>query len=367
MKVAIIHYWLVGMRGGERVLERIIDLYPNADIFTHVYDPKSVSEKIRSRKVFTTFINRLPRARSMYQSYLPLMPMALESLDLNGYDLVISSEAGPAKGIIPPPEATHVCYCHSPMRYIWDQYHVYRDNAGFVTKIIMPVISHIMRQWDVTSATRVDQFVSNSSFVGKRIKKYYRRNSEIIYPPVAVEEFSQHITSDISDEYIWIGQLVPYKRADIVVEAFNRLGLPLMIVGRGGDRKRLQKIAKSNIRFVDSLPFNELKNLCGRTKALVFTAKEDFGITPVEVMAAGRPVIAFGQGGAAEIVVDGVTGLFFDEQTADSLIAAVEAFQEWVPSFKPADAQAQAWKFHPHVFDAQFSSLVARAMSGNEK
>ena len=190
MKVAIVHYWVLQMRGGEKVLEALCEMYPNADIYTHVYEPNGVSETIKSHNVFTTFISKLPFAKKLYKLYLPFMPLALESLDLTDYDLIISSESGPAKGIIPAPGALHICYCHSPMRYIWDHYHIYNKNSGLLTKLMMPLISHYLRQWDVSSAARVDIFIANSSHVANRIKKYYRRDAFVVHPPVAIEDFS---------------------------------------------------------------------------------------------------------------------------------------------------------------------------------
>ena len=361
MRVAVIHYWLVAMRGGERVLERILALYPQADLFTHVYDPAILSPIIRDRAIKTTFIAKLPGARTHYQKYLSLMPIALEELDLSGYDLVISCEAGPAKGVIPPPDSTHVCYCHSPMRYIWDQYHTYKASAGPAARFMMPAMSHLLRQWDVTTAARVDSFAANSNFIAARIEKYYRRDSTIVHPPVDVEAFERAASAEIDDAFVWIGQLVPYKRCDLAIEAFNRLGLPLVVVGKGGERKRLDKMAGPTIRFVDSLSFEALCRLCARARALIFTAKEDFGITPVEVMAAGRPVLAFAEGGALETMVENVTGLFYHEQTAEALIEAVERLIQWSPHFDPAAAQAHARGFAPEIFDANFQRFVSEA------
>ncbi|MDR3507375.1 MAG: glycosyltransferase [Caulobacteraceae bacterium] len=363
MKVAVIHYWLVAMRGGERVLERILAMYPDADLFTHVYDPDVLTPIIRNRTIKTTFISKLPGARVHYQKYLSLMPLALEELDLNDYDLVISCEAGPAKGVIPRPDSTHVCYCHSPMRYIWDQYHTYKGAAGRAARFMMPTMSHLLRQWDVASSARVDSFAANSEFIAARIEKYYRRDATVVHPPVDVEAFSAAATTDLDDAFVWIGQLVPYKRPDLAVEAFNRLGLPLVVVGKGGEKKRLQAMAGPNIKFVDSLSFKDLCNLCARSRGLIFTSKEDFGITPVEVMAAGRPVLAFGEGGALETMAENVTGLFYYEQTPEALVAAVEDLIRWMPHFEPAAAQAHARRFSPEMFDANFKTFVLEAQS----
>ena len=363
MKVAIIHYWLVTMRGGERVLERICRLYPQADIFTHVYDPTAMSPLLRSKNVKTTFIQKLPYATKLYQKYLPLMPMALEEIDLSDYDLVISAEAGPAKGVIARPDATHVCYCHSPMRYIWDQYHTYKASAGLLTRLSMPLIAHGLRQWDVTSAARVDTFAANSQFVAQRIRKYYRREATVVHPPVSVDLFSP--AADLDSYFLWVGQLVPYKGCDIAIEAFNRLKLPLLIVGDGAQKARLKKIAGSTIRFAENMSLDQLRNAYARAQALVFTAKEDFGIVPIEAQASGRPVIAYGAGGALETVRDNETGLFFPEQTADSLVEAVERFISWKPHYNPAKALANAQDFRPELFDERFRTLVQSSMVQN--
>ena len=349
-RVAIIHYWLVTMRGGERVLERLLELFPEADIFTHVYDPAAMSAAIRARRVHTSFIQKLPGARKHYQAYLPLMPMALEQLDLRGYDLVISSESGPAKGVIPAPDALHLCYVHSPMRYLWDHYHDYRAEAGWLRRSVMPLLCHGLRQWDTSSAARVDRVLANSSFIRDRVAKAWRREAAVVHPPVDPALFSP--TDEIEPGYLWVGQLVPYKRADLAIDAFNALGLPLTVVGDGPQAAMLKKRAGPNIRMIPRLGFDELRRAYARCRALVFTAEEDFGIVPVEVMASGRPVIAYGRGGALDSVVEGRTGLFFGEQTNESLIAAVRQLEQWLPHFDPAEAVARAHDFAPERFDA---------------
>ncbi len=361
MRVAIVHYWLVGMRGGERVLERLLKLYPGADIFTHVYDPAAVSELIRSHTVKTTSIQSLPFARKFYQRYLPFMPRALESLDLSAYDLIISSESGPAKGVIPRPDAAHVCYCHTPMRYLWDHFTAYRASAGFLAKKVMDWTFPKLRLWDVASAQRVDAFAANSNFVRQRIQKYYRRDAEIIPPPVDVSRYAP--VNDISGEYLWVGQLISYKRPDIAVEAFTRLGLPLHVVGSGPMEAALRRKAGPTIRFSRKLPYPDLIKAYARTRALVFTAEEDFGIVPVEALASGRPVIAFGRGGILDTVTDRETGIFFHEQSAEAVAEAVGTFDAWLPQFNPDTAVRKAAQFSPEAFDAAFTALVERTMA----
>ncbi len=356
-RVAIIHYWLVGMRGGERVLERLVTLFPHADIFTHVYLPDKVSATIRARPVKTSFIQRLPGAGRHYQKYLPLMPMALEELDLRGYDLVISSESGPAKGVIAAPDALHVCYCHSPMRYLWDHYHDYRASAGRLTRAAMPWMFHKLRGWDVTSAARVDRFVANSSFIQQRINRAWRRESTIVHPPVAVNLFAPSRERD--PHYLWIGQMTPYKRADVALDAFNALGLPLLMIGEGEMLETLRRRAGPNITILPRVDLAGLRRAYARARALIFTAEEDFGIVPVEAMASGRPVLAYGRGGARDSVVPGVTGLFFDQQTPECLAEAVLDLERWLPDFDPEAAVVQARRFAPEQFDEGMRAVIA--------
>ncbi len=326
--MALIHYWLVGMRGGEKVLESLCRMFPQADIYTHVVAPEKLSKTLLDHQIRTTFVANLPFVNRFYQKYLPFMPRALEQIDLTGYDLVISSESGPAKGVIAPPEAPHLCYCHSPMRYLWDQYHTYRDGAGRLTRMLMPHIAHSLRQWDVTSAARVDRFVANSGHVAARINKYWRRDAGIVYPPVAVADFAPAAPEDLGDFYLWAGELAPYKRPDLAVEACRRLGKKLVVIG-GPDKTRqvLAANAGDTVTFLGHVPFAVLKQHMARCKALIFPGEEDFGIIPVEVMASGRPVIAYGRGGALDSVIDGETGLLFRDQSIDGLTAAIQRFE----------------------------------------
>jgi glycosyltransferase involved in cell wall biosynthesis len=280
LKVALFHHWFASMGGGERVVEALCELFPQADIYTHMYDPNAVSEIIRAHNVYTTFIQRLPAAKRLYKKYLPLMPFALEELDLSKYDLVISSEAGPSKGIITRPGSIHVCYCHSPMRYIWDQYHVYRKNAGPLSRLFMSVLSPALRVWDVSTAARVDYFVANSQFVADRIEKFYRRQATVIYPPVAVEKFS--VSNRRGEYYLCAGRFIRYKRFDLAVEAFAQSGKRLLIVGTGEEAAALRKVAKSNIEFLGWKSDEELGALMQGCRALIFPGEEDFGIVPVE-------------------------------------------------------------------------------------
>lgn len=353
-KVAIVHYWLVGMRGGERVVEQLLHLFPHADIFTHVYIPEAISDRLNRQRIETTFIQKIPGARRHYKKLLPLMPMALSQLDLGDYDLVISSESGPAKGVIVAPGAQHICYCHSPMRYLWDQYHFYRRNADLISRIAMPFIAPSLRQWDFLTAQGIDQIVANSTFVQKRIRRSWGKESIVIPPPIEVEEFS--VSGELDDYYLWVGEFVPYKRPDLAVDAFTKLGLPLLVVGDGGMRDALHARAGRNIRFVSRMKFDELKRAYARCRALIFTAEEDFGMVPVEANASGRPVIAFGRGGVIDSIVPGKTGIFFSEQTVEALTEAVVNFDE--SCFDPADCVQNAERFSAARFRENIRALV---------
>lgn len=355
-RVAIVHYWLVAMRGGERVIERLLRLFPDADLYTHVYDPKRMSSAINAAQVTTSFINRLPLSKRFYQYYLPLMPVALEEFDLSAYDLVISSESGPAKGVITRPGSLHLCYCHSPMRYLWDHYRQYKAEANFLARVAMPPMYHRLRQWDVSSSARVDRFVANSNFVRQRIAKVWRRDASVVHPPIDSSLFTPAV--DVGDFYLWVGQLVPYKRPDIAVDAFTANGLPLVVVGSGGMAKRLRARAGPNVTFIERMDFNELRQAYARCKALVMTAEEDFGITPVEAMASGRPVIAYGRGGALDSVEDGLTGLLYHHQHPEALIEAVERMERFLGEFNSLDALRQARRFAPEEFDAKMLALT---------
>jgi glycosyltransferase involved in cell wall biosynthesis len=344
------------MRGGEKVLEELCELFPKADIFTHVYAPGKVSDTIRQHNVKTTFVSRLPFARSKYQNYLPFMPAALEQLDLSKYDIVISSEAGPAKGVIVRPDALHICYCHSPMRYIWDQYPTYRSSAGMVKRMVMPWLTNRLRQWDVTSAARVDHFVANSTTVAARIHKYWRRDADVVPPPVDIDRFDASQPRD--DFYLHVGEMVPYKRVDIAVQACTMMDRRLIVIGDGPDAKRLRKMAGPTVEFLGRVPDDILAEHYARCRALLFPAEEDFGIVPVEAMASGAPVIAFGRGGVRDSVLPDVTGVFFDEHTAAGMIGGIARFEQMEHTFEPARLVEQAAHFRKELFKQRFSAIV---------
>lgn len=358
MRVALVHYWLTNMRGGERVLEAFCEMFPDAVIFTHVVDRSKLSETLLKHEIRTTFISKFPFAKSQYQKLLPFMPRALEELDLREFDLVISSESGPAKGVITRPDAFHLCYCHSPMRYIWDLYPHYLNSAGFLARQAFPGIAHRLRQWDVTSAARVDQFVANSNFVKSRIQKFYRRESDVVFPPVAVEEFSASRSPQAGEYYLAAGELVGYKRFDLAVDACSKLGVPLYVIGDGEQFKDLKRRAGPTVKFLGRVGFQELKTHFGACKALIFPGEEDFGIVPVEVMAAGRPVIAYGRGGALDTVIDGETGILFHEQSVEALVAAIEKCES--QEFQSHQLQSHAEGFTAHVFKSKIQSVLSK-------
>lgn len=348
LRTAIIHYWIVAERGGEKVVQALCELFPDAVIFTHVADRELAARLYPGHEIRTTFISRLPFARSRYQSYLPFMPLALEELDLSEFDLVLSSESGPAKGVIAPPTSTHICYCHSPMRYIWDHYHLYRANAGLFGRLAFPFFAHRLRQWDVTAAARVDEFVANSSFVASRIQKYYRRPARVVHPPVEIERFSAgpEVKDDtFRDAYLWVGQLTAYKKPEAAVRMANRLKKRLILIGDGEAAPQLKAEAGDTVSFLGRVDDETLRRAYTSARALLFPGEEDFGMIPVEAMAAGLPVIALNRGGAMETIAHMQTGLLYDDDADASLDAAVERFEALGDHFDAAAIRQHAKKF----------------------
>ena len=365
MRVAIVHYWLIGMRGGEKVIEALCEMYPQADIFTHVYDAEAISDTIKRHHIIPSFINALPRARSMYKNYLPLMPMALEQLDLNGYDLVISSESGPAKGVIAPPDALHVCYVHTPMRYIWNMYHDYRNGAGVLKRWLMPAFAHYLRQWDVSTSLRVDHHIANSRTVAARIRRYYHADADVIYPPVDVDAFDIVPHDQLGDYYLMVGELVAYKRPDLAIRAFNEMGLKLVVIGGGELLKDARALAGPTVTVMGPQKFDVLKHHYARCRALIFPGEEDFGIVPVEAMASGRPVIAYAAGGALETVVPGLTGAFFKEQSIEAISRAVRSFDP--DRVDPQAIAAHAATFDREIFKTRMRDTIDRLMQARHE
>ncbi len=322
MKVAIVHDWLTGMRGGEMVLDSLLKLYPEAELYTLIYNKGKLNERIESRKIHTAFTDRLPFKETKYRSYLPLFPTAIESLDFKGFDLIISSSHCVAKGVIPHPNCKHLTYVHSPMRYVWDLYYDYFPNRSGLKFFMIQLISNYLRTWDVVSSARVDHFTCNSAFIAKRIKKYYRREASVIFPPCLPEGFAVE-ESPKDDYYLIVSAFAPYKRIDIAIEAFRKSKKRLLIIGSGQDEKKLLKNVPSQIEFLGGLSRGDIKKYYLKAKGFLFPGLEDFGITPVEAQGYCTPVIAYGQGGALETVVDGKTGVFFSDQTPESLNDAI--------------------------------------------
>ncbi len=360
MRVAIIHYWIVAERGGEKVVRALCDLFPDAVIYTHVADRALAARLYPGHEIRTTFIARLPFAQKQYQRYLPLMPLALEELDLSEFDLVLSSESGPAKGVIPPPTATHICYCHSPMRYLWDHYHLYRRNAGLLARLAFPMIAHRMRQWDVSTAARVDHFIANSSFVASRIQKYYRRTADVAFPPVDIERFQRDpasVDEVWSDAYLWVGQLTAYKNPAVAIDAANALGKKLIVIGDGELASALRGNAGDNIHFLGRADDETVRRAYASCRALVFPGEEDFGMTPIEAMAAGTPVIALNRGGATETIIANSTGVLYDDNSSDGLAAAISQFERVEKAFDPDVISQHAAKFGVDEFKKRMNFL----------
>ncbi len=363
MKIAIVHDWLTGMRGGEKVLSAILELYPDSDLFTLIHNPGSVSEYIEKRTIYTSFIDRLPLKSKHYRNYLPLFPTAIELFDFKDYDLIISTSHCVAKGVRTPPNTLHISYIHSPMRYVWDMYEDYfgRDKLNIFTRMIIPPIANYLRTWDVTSSNRVDYFIANSQHVARRILKYYRRDSIVIHPPVEITPLP--IPEQSQDYYLVVSALVPYKRIDLAVATFNQLDKQLLIIGNGPEKSKLQKQANKNIKFFDWLPSDELSRYYADCKALIFPGEEDFGIVPVEAQSFGKPVIAYRRGGVLETVIgpddenrDRCTGIFFDRQTVQDLIGAIDKCEknQWDPNF----IREHANKFSKENFKKQITKFI---------
>jgi glycosyltransferase involved in cell wall biosynthesis len=367
-----VHYWFVSRRGGEKFVEALCELFPQADLFALVADRKMLLPELQKHKLTTSFLQKLPGGRRWHRHMLPLYPLAVEQFDLRGYDLVISSESGPVKGVLTGPETCHICYCHTPMRYIWNFYPEYKNRSGLgpVRKLVFGLTAHYVRLWDQASAARVDYFAANSHNVAARIRKYYRREAEVIHPPVDVS--GAPLCGNIEDYYLVVGQLVNYKRVDLAIEACNQLGRTLRVVGVGEEYKRLRRIAGKTVSFLGSLSDEEVREQYARCRALLFPGEEDFGIVPVEAQASGRPVIAFGRGGARETVIaahqDGFadpersTGVFFGEQSVDSLVQAILNFEAAEHRFSPPFIRAHAEQFDKKHFLKKMGSFVAEKL-----
>ena len=362
MRTAIVHYWLLNMRGGEKVLEALCRLLPQADIFTLYYDPERVSPFLRSRRIHASVLNPL---RRYYRTLLPLAPLALEHFDLRGYDLVISSESGPAKGVLTAAGTRHVCYCHTPMRYLWDLYPAYlRDwTRSPLKRAAMAPLSHYLRMWDFASAARVDEFVANSVNVQRRIFKTYRRNATVIYPPVDVESF---YSLPSEEYYLIISELVPYKQLDYAVRWFTQTGRRLLVIGDGPEYRNLRRIGGGSVEFCGRIYDEQLREILSRCRALIMPGEEDFGITAVEALASGKPVIALGRGGVLESVPP-EGGVFYEDASEAALGEAVARFEAMEEEFVSYRLQNAASKFSVSNFDVKMCNLLLPAEISSER
>jgi glycosyltransferase involved in cell wall biosynthesis len=353
-RAAVVHEWLTVPGGSEKVALRILGLLGHADLYASVYRPEAFPE-LAGTPVHTTFLDRLPGARSHYQRLLPLMTAAYEQLDLSPYGLVVSSSHSCAKNVLTRPDAFHLCYCHTPMRHAWEPAKLRDEPVGRLTRALLPPLLGRLRREDLAGAARVDRFVANSSHVANRIRKYYRRKAAIVHPPVDVDPFLSR-PRDPGDTYLVVSRLVPYKRVDLAVEACTRLGRPLVVVGDGRDRDRLEAAAGRGVTFLGHTDAPTLVELMAGCKALLFPGEEDFGMVPIEAQAAGAPVIAYGVGGVRDTVTDGLTGVLFQDQTVDGLCAAIERFEGL--SLDPDVARENAARFRPERFDRELSAVI---------
>ena len=348
MKIALVHDYLVQYGGAERVLECFCELFPYAPIYTLVYNKDLMHGKFEGKNIKTSFVQKLPFAKNHHRIFPHIMPMAIEQFDFSAYDIVLSDSSSYAKGVITGPETLHICYMHTPMRYAWDDCQKYTQDFYFPSfiKKLVPLAMNYVRIWDRTSAERVDKIIANSNFVAKRIKKYYRKNSLVIYPPVNTENF--YISKKRENYFLMVGRLIAYKRFDIAIQAFNNLGLKLKIIGRGPELKRLKRMAKSNIEFVGRVPDEKLADYYAKCQAFIFPQEEDFGIVAIEAMASGRPLIAYRGGDIPEHMEEGKMGVFFENQTADDLTEAVNKFREM--NFNSEYIREKAKKFDKNLF-----------------
>lgn len=358
LKVAIVHDWLVSYAGADRVVDCMHHVFPDAPIYTLVYDKEKMPTWFRDYDIRTTWIQKLPFATKLYKKLLPLMPGAFEALDLSEYDLVLSSSSSCSKGVITRPDAVHICYCHTPIRYVWDFYYTYRANANPLVRAVMPSQMHKLRQWDKCAADRVDYFIANSRYIAQRIKKYYRRDSDVIYPCVHINQ-SPFVEKE--DFYLVVGRFTWYKRIDLAVAACTKLGRRLVVIGTGDEESRLKAMAGPTVEFKGGgLSDEEVRGYYLRAKAFLFPGEEDFGITPVEAQSAGTPVLAFGRGGACETVEDGRTGLLFHAQTVESLAQCIEKFEAEGVACSKEEIRAHSLSFSEARFEEELRAYCER-------
>lgn len=361
-KVAIIHDWLVNYGGAERVVEAFLEIYPDADIYTLVYDEKKMGTTFSKEKVKTTFIQKFPKATKIYTKLLPFMPYAFEELDLSEYDLVLSSSSCCAKGIITGPNTKHISYVHSPMRYAWDLYHDYKKRSGKLTRFFMSIFMKSLREWDYTSSQRIDIILANSNYVAKRINKFWNRECKVVYPPIDIDRLSPN-GKEPENFYVVFSRFVPYKRIDLAIEACKKLNKKLVVIGDGEQREYLKSLGNENTIFTGRISDEEVKDYLQRCKAMIFCAEEDFGIVPLEAQACGRPVIAYGKGGALETVIDEVTGVFFIKQEIESVVEGIQKFEKL--NLDTNEIYNHAMKFSRERFKKEIKGVVQKNENSN--
>jgi len=365
MRIALVHDYLVQYGGAERVLECFTELFPDAPIYTLVYSPELMHGVFADKDIRTSFIQKLPFAKNRHRIFPQLMPVAIEQFDFSKYDIVLSDSSSYAKGIITGPETLHICYMHTPMRYAWDDCQKYTKDFYFpnIVKKLVPFAMNYIRIWDRVSVERVDRLISNSNFVAKRIRKYYKKESTVIHPPVSVNSFSA--SKEKGDYFLMVGRLIAYKRFDIAIKAFNKLGFKLKIIGRGPEMKRLEKMAGPNIEFLGRVPDDELGGYYSKCKAFIFPQEEDFGIVAIEAMASGRPIIAYRGGDIPEHIEEGKSGIFFDSQTPEALSEAVMEFNDY--DFDPEYIRSNVLKFDREIFKDNIRRYIEKEYTEHKK
>jgi glycosyltransferase involved in cell wall biosynthesis len=357
-RVALVHDFLLDLRGGERVFLALCGLFPDADLFTAVYDPVGTEGRFADRTIHTSFLQKLHPNSTSFRRLLPLYPYAMEAMDLSGYDLVLSSSSAWAHGVLPSEDAVHVCYCHNPFRYAWNAREATLRGRGPIMRAGLGAVLQRWRQWDWIAAQRVDRYIANSETTRRRIARYFTREAEVVYPPVEIERFTPGV---VGDHYTVLSELMPHKRIDLAVRAFNQLRLPLVVIGDGPDARRLERLAGPTVRFTGRVADAEVARLLATCRALVVTATEEFGIAAVEAQAAGRPVIALAEGGVTESVLEGRTGVFYENATPEALAAVVGAFDPL--SVDPAACVANAQRFGVDAFARDIRANVEQALA----
>ena len=360
MKFAIVHDWLTNMGGAEQVIINLKEIYNDAPIYTTFYNPDNLDDKLKNLDVRTSFLQK-KKMITNHKKYFPLMPLAFENFNLNEYDVVMSVSTCCAKGVITKPGSVHICYCNTPMRYAWEKKEDYIEGAGKLKRRLIKLLLHYMRIWDYSSSARVDYFIANSTEVQKRIKKHYKRDSIVINPPVRCNLFN--ISNVDKDYYLVLSRLVGYKRFDLAVEACSQLGKKLIVIGDGPEKEKLMQLANENVEFLGKQHDDVVKKYMSECKALLFPGEEDFGIVPVEAQASGRPVIAYGKGGVLDSVIDGKTGVFFKEQTVDSLKDAILKFENM--KFNKEEIRQHSLKFDESVFQKKIKEYVEECVKNN--